>query len=114
MIFQEGQQAFSSILRAIGGMYADNLYLSNLYEFLDYKVSLNRRTDGDYPGDYTVAICFWWVRSHMWEARGSMDSVGGYYLHLFIMERVDLTSKKMWYLPTNYQIGVLVVVYLDI
>ena len=24
--------------RAIGGMYADNLYLSNLYEFLDYKV----------------------------------------------------------------------------
>lgn len=53
LIFQEGQQAFSSILRAIGGMYADNLYLSNLYEFLDYKVQSTggTATSGPSPGD---------------------------------------------------------------
>lgn len=38
LVFKEGQQAFSAILKSIGAMYADNLYLSNLYEFLDYKV----------------------------------------------------------------------------
>jgi len=53
LIFQEGQQAFSAILRAIGGMYADNLYLSNLYEFLDYKVQQTggTATSGPSPGD---------------------------------------------------------------
>eukprot|EP00438_Fugacium_kawagutii_P013462 Skav231266 [mRNA] locus=scaffold2436:179940:194374:+ [translate_table: standard] len=53
LIFQEGQQAFSSILRAIGNMYADNLYLSNLYEFLDYKVQSTggTATSGPTPGD---------------------------------------------------------------
>ncbi|CAJ1381463.1 unnamed protein product [Effrenium voratum] len=53
LIFQEGQQAFSSILRAIGGMYSDNLYLSNLYEFLDYKVQPVGGTarSGPKPGD---------------------------------------------------------------
>ncbi|CAE7765885.1 spaT, partial [Symbiodinium pilosum] len=53
LIFKEGQQAFSAILRAIGGMYADNLYLSNLYEFLDYKVQKSEGTQekGPSPGD---------------------------------------------------------------
>ena len=53
LIFKEGQQAFSAILRAIGGMYADNLYLSNLYEFLDYKVKKSGGTQetGTNPGD---------------------------------------------------------------
>jgi ATP-binding cassette subfamily B protein len=32
--FRQGQQAFQSILSAIGGMYEDNLYMSNLFEFL--------------------------------------------------------------------------------
>ncbi|NEQ45678.1 MAG: ABC transporter ATP-binding protein [Leptolyngbya sp. SIOISBB] len=34
-VFRQGQNAFSAILTAIGGMYEDGLYLSNLYEFLE-------------------------------------------------------------------------------
>jgi ATP-binding cassette subfamily B protein len=32
--FRQGQQAFQSVLTAIGGMYEDNLYMSNLFEYL--------------------------------------------------------------------------------
>ncbi len=32
--FRQGQQAFQSILAAIGGMYEDNLYMSNLFAYL--------------------------------------------------------------------------------
>jgi len=32
--FRQGQQAFQSILAAIGGMYEDNLYMSNLFKYL--------------------------------------------------------------------------------
>lgn len=32
--FRQGQQAFQSILTAVGGMYEDNLYMSNLFDFL--------------------------------------------------------------------------------
>ncbi len=32
--FRQGQQAFQSILSAIGGMYEDNLYMSNLFKYL--------------------------------------------------------------------------------
>ena len=35
IVFKQGQSAVSSILSAIGGMYEDNLYLSNLYEYLE-------------------------------------------------------------------------------
>jgi ATP-binding cassette subfamily B protein len=37
LLFKQGQSALSSILSAIGGMYEDNLYLSNLYEFLEHE-----------------------------------------------------------------------------
>ena len=33
--FRQGQQAFQSSLTAIGGMYEDNLYMSNLFEYLE-------------------------------------------------------------------------------
>ena len=33
--FRQGQQAFQSILAAIGGMYEDNLYMSNLFQYLE-------------------------------------------------------------------------------
>jgi len=36
LVFKQGQAALSAILTAIGGMYEDNLYLSNLYEFLEH------------------------------------------------------------------------------
>jgi len=32
--FRQGQQAFQSMLTAIGGMYEDNLYMSNLFAYL--------------------------------------------------------------------------------
>ena len=35
VVFRQAQQALGSALGDIGGMYEDNLYLSNLYEFLD-------------------------------------------------------------------------------
>ncbi|MBW4561885.1 MAG: ABC transporter ATP-binding protein/permease [Mojavia pulchra JT2-VF2] len=34
-VFRQGQSTFSNALTSIGGMYEDNLYLSNLYEFLE-------------------------------------------------------------------------------
>lgn len=37
-VFRQGQTTFSSGLSAIGGMYEDGLYLSNLYEFLEQPV----------------------------------------------------------------------------
>jgi ATP-binding cassette subfamily B protein len=33
--FRQGQQSFQAILGAIGGMYEDNLYMSNLFEYLN-------------------------------------------------------------------------------
>lgn len=53
LIFKQGQSALSAILTAIGGMYEDNLYLSNLYEFLDYESALHQgtATEGTVPGD---------------------------------------------------------------
>ncbi len=38
MVFKQGQTAVSAILSSIGGMYEDNLYLSNLYEYLEQPV----------------------------------------------------------------------------
>jgi ATP-binding cassette, subfamily B, bacterial len=37
--FRQGQGAFQSILSALGGMYEDNLYMSNLFEFLAIPVT---------------------------------------------------------------------------
>ena len=37
-VFRQGQTSFAAILSAIGGMYEDGLYLSNLYEFLEQPV----------------------------------------------------------------------------
>ncbi|TNE87183.1 MAG: ABC transporter ATP-binding protein [Deltaproteobacteria bacterium] len=53
MVFKQGQSAFSAILQAVGGMYEDNLYLSNLYEFLDLPVEAREGTavEGSRPGD---------------------------------------------------------------
>ena len=38
MLFRQGQSAVSASLTAISGMYEDNLYLSNLYEYLSHPV----------------------------------------------------------------------------
>jgi ATP-binding cassette subfamily B protein len=53
LVFQRAQSALSSALGDIGGMYEDNLYLSNLYEFLETPTSTlgGTATEGTKPGD---------------------------------------------------------------
>ncbi|HSH49013.1 MAG TPA: ABC transporter ATP-binding protein, partial [Halomonas sp.] len=53
MVFKQGQSALSASLTAISGMYEDNLYLSNLYEYLEQPVAPSTGTlvEGARPGD---------------------------------------------------------------
>lgn len=53
IIFRQGQSTFTAALTSIGGMYEDNLYLSNLYEFLEQDVPKPRgkARQGRIPGD---------------------------------------------------------------
>lgn len=53
VLFRQGQTAVSAILGAIGGMYEDNLYLSNLYEYLaqDMPEGSGRCRAGPTPGE---------------------------------------------------------------
>ena len=53
LVFKQGQAALASILASIGGMYEDSLYLSNLYEYLDYEAPDEGGTAvvGPMPGD---------------------------------------------------------------
>jgi len=53
LVFKQGQSALSSALSSIGGLYEDNLYLSNLYEFLEQPIEPPRSgaTEGPEPGD---------------------------------------------------------------
>lgn len=51
MLFRQGQSAVSAILSAISGMYEDNLYISNLYEYLEQPVisRSGSKTSGPHP-----------------------------------------------------------------
>ncbi len=53
LLFKQGQSAVSAELSAIGGMYEDNLYLSNLYQYLEQDVAFTSgdATVGPKPGD---------------------------------------------------------------
>ena len=53
LIFKQGQSSIASSLTAIGKMYEDNLYLSNLYEFLEEEIVTSDGTAsfGPIPGD---------------------------------------------------------------
>jgi ATP-binding cassette subfamily B protein len=53
LVFKQGQAAFQAILRDIGGMYEDNLYLANLEEFLQTPVTPRSggAAQGPAPGD---------------------------------------------------------------
>src|SRR5258708_35677308 len=53
MLFRQGQTAVSAALSAVSGLYEDNLYLSNLYEYLEQPIG-SRSGDakrGPRPGD---------------------------------------------------------------
>jgi ATP-binding cassette subfamily B protein len=72
LLFKQGQSAVSASLTAISGMYEDNLYLSNLYEYLEQETSSSttgllvgsKPNDGirfeqvsfQYPGSQTPAL----------------------------------------------------------
>ena len=51
VLFRQGQSAVSAILTAVSGMYEDNLYLSNLYEYLEQPVPtrLGNAVKGPHP-----------------------------------------------------------------
>jgi ATP-binding cassette subfamily B protein len=53
IVFKQGQNAFSGMLRDLGGVYEDNLYLDNLYRFLQTPVPTwaGSATSGTVPGD---------------------------------------------------------------
>jgi ATP-binding cassette subfamily B protein len=56
MLFRQGQAAVSAALSAVGGLYEDNLYLSNLYEYLEQPVARRGTAGasavvGPVPGD---------------------------------------------------------------
>lgn len=53
LVFKQGQTAISTCLTSISGMYEDNLYLSNLYEYLEQPVpgEAGSVTQGEQPGD---------------------------------------------------------------
>ncbi len=53
MLLRQGQSAVSAALTAISGLYEDNLYLSNLFEYLEQPVggSSGTLTAGPRPGD---------------------------------------------------------------
>ncbi|MBF0276413.1 MAG: ABC transporter ATP-binding protein [SAR324 cluster bacterium] len=57
LLFKQGQSAVSALLTAIGGMYEDNLYLSNLYEYLEQEIPavLGNCSTGPQP---EKGICF--------------------------------------------------------
>src|SRR5690606_34130825 len=53
LVFKQGQSTLTSALRGIGGIYEDNLYLSNLYEFLEQpkRTIGGAAREGTRPGD---------------------------------------------------------------
>jgi ABC-type multidrug transport system fused ATPase/permease subunit len=53
LVFKQGQSALAAILTSIGGMYEDSLYLSNLYEYLEYegRDEVGTAIVGTKPGD---------------------------------------------------------------
>ena len=53
LVFKQGQSAVSAMLTSVSGMYEDNLYLSNLYEYLEQETTYEpgHLTAGVQPGD---------------------------------------------------------------
>jgi ATP-binding cassette, subfamily B, bacterial len=53
MLFRQGQSAVSAALSAVSGLYEDNLYLSNLFEYLEQPVGRTggNKMRGPDPGD---------------------------------------------------------------
>jgi ATP-binding cassette subfamily B protein len=59
MAFRQGQQALQSILQAIGSIYESNLYMSNLFQFLDMPGSRFHGLDGPAPPSAAASNAVW-------------------------------------------------------
>lgn len=91
LIFKQGQSALAAILTSVGGMYEDNLYLSNLYEYLDHP-SLGTEgslTVGSLPGD---GIRFEGVAFRYPGAK--KDAISGINLHIRPGHKVALVGEN--------------------
>ena len=53
MLFRQGQASVSAALSAVSGLYEDNLYLSNLFEYLEQPIgsASGDQIEGPLPGD---------------------------------------------------------------
>ena len=91
LVFKQGQQAFAQSLTTIGGMYEDNLYLSNLYELLDEKTSQpsGHEVNGPVPGDGVrfIDVSFTY-------AGAERPAVKGVSLHLRPGEKLALVGEN--------------------
>lgn len=58
MAFRQGQSAFQNMLTALGGMYEDNLYMSNLFEYLAIPTAAPARTGTLPPGRAEKGVRF--------------------------------------------------------
>ena len=54
--FRQGQSAFQAILAALGGLYEDNLYMSNLFEYLAMDRGAGARPEADRTDAASVAV----------------------------------------------------------
>jgi ATP-binding cassette, subfamily B, bacterial len=75
--FRQGQQAVQAILNAIGGMYEDSLYMSNLFSYLDLETRTDSSTDAGpllgvgspRPGIVFEDVGFCYPGSERWSLR---------------------------------------------
>lgn len=95
LIFKQGQTAFAGVLQAIGGMYEDNLYLSNLFEFLDHPTAtqVGTATQGVDP---TAGLRFDNVTFRYPDAPAgeSGEAVSGVSFHIEPGEKLALVGKN--------------------
>lgn len=91
LIFKQGQSALAAILTSIGGMYEDNLYLSNLYEYLNHPSlgAHGEAKNGPSPGD---GIRFEQVGFRYPGAE--LDAVSGINLHIFPGRKLALVGEN--------------------
>jgi ABC-type multidrug transport system fused ATPase/permease subunit len=91
LVFKQGQSAVTASLSSIGSMYEDNLYLSNLYEFLDEPVDEDMGTAkvGQKPGD---GVRF--ENVHFRYPGAQEDALHGVSLHLKPGEKLALVGEN--------------------
>ena len=76
--FRQGQQAFQSVLASIGSIYEQNLYMSNLFEFLDApRATTAAATTSAAPGESALAPTAGLVFEHVSFRYPGREAVNG-------------------------------------